>query len=93
MNDFTKDDYDQLVKFYKEKSLELEYQYLVLQLNNKKEVAKAAEDARQESYKIFSEQLGDQKATIETLGLKLEKVNAAYNVLYTKHNKKDKIKK
>ena len=36
MEDLTKDDLVQLVSFYKNKSVELEFSYLMLQINNKK---------------------------------------------------------
>ena len=36
MEDLTKDDFVQLLNFYKNKSVELEFSYLMLQINNKK---------------------------------------------------------
>jgi len=36
VEDLTKDDLVQLVSFYKNKSVELEFSYLMLQINNKK---------------------------------------------------------
>jgi hypothetical protein len=36
VEDLTKDDFVQLLNFYKNKSVELEFSYLMLQINNKK---------------------------------------------------------
>jgi hypothetical protein len=44
MNDFTKEELVQILNFYKNKSIELEFSFLALQLNNKKEITKKEEE-------------------------------------------------
>ena len=80
MEDLTKEDLKELIIFYKNKSIDLEFSFLVLQLNNKKELQKQKEDSNSR-YKKLEDVLTEQNKqniknftkTIEDLKLEIEK--------------------
>jgi hypothetical protein len=74
MNDFTKEELVQILNFYKNKSIELEFSFLALQLNSKKEITKKEEEFKK-ILELKEEQYNVNLASFKLLVEKLKEQN------------------
>lgn len=83
MDNLSKDDLTQLIKFYKDKCSDLEMQYLVLQINHKYQLAKKIEE---EKNKV----LNDSNIALSKLNEQLYKLQKKYDTDIKKVNQTKK---
>jgi hypothetical protein len=74
MQDLTKEELIQILNFYKNKSIELEFSFLVLQLNSKKEITKKEEEFKK-ILELKEEQYNVNLASFKLLVEKLKEQN------------------
>jgi hypothetical protein len=86
MSDLTPQDYSELIRYYKNKVADLELQYLVLQINNKKDFASKIQEHEKNLNDKFQKELGLAHTRIESL----EKTIIKLNKIESSKNKKKK---
>jgi hypothetical protein len=87
MNDFTKEELVQILNFYKNKSIELEFSFLALQLNSKKEITKKEEEFKK-ILELKEEQYNVNLTSFKLLVEKLKKENNKKTKTANVENKK-----
>ena len=87
MSELNKNDFEQIITYYKNKSVELEFQFLILQLNSKKELNDTVSEEVKKAVSDFSEKYSQSLSTIEALKKSLKIVNDKYAALDKKHLK------
>ncbi len=70
MDDLSIQDYNSLITFYKNKNADLELQYLLLQINSKKETHNMLEQQKKELNEKFTKELSE----ISTKNVDLQKM-------------------
>ena len=84
MEDLSIEDYNSLITFYKNKSADIELQYLLLQINSKKEKYHALEQQKKELNEKFTKELSE----ISTKNADLQKMIIRQEKQIDKTNKK-----
>jgi hypothetical protein len=93
MDSLSVQDYINLITFYKNKSADLELQYLLLQINSKKESQILLENQKKELDANYGKELSiahTRVAQLDQTILKLNKNSTKNNKIETKNNKKEK---
>ena len=87
MQDLTKEEIVQLLNFYKNKSIETEFSFLLLQINSKKEITKKEEEFKK-ILELKEEQYNVNLASFKLLIEKLKKPNNKKTKTTNVENKK-----
>ena len=87
MENLSKDEIVQILNFYKNKSVELEFSFLVLQINHRKELAKQKEINDSEYKKLQDTLIEQNEQNIKNFNKKIEDLK-----LQIEKNKKTKTK-
>jgi hypothetical protein len=83
----TSEDYGLLINYYKNKSQETEFNFLLLQINSKKELQQTVSQKTKEAILEMSEQYSQSLSTIEALRKSLKIVNDKHAELDRKYLK------
>ena len=90
MSDLEKEDLSQLIKFYKDKSSDLEFQYLILQLQSKKETKKTVDESVKAALVEKSKKHDESLFQIDKLNKTITELNLRHSLLSAKYEKLNK---
>jgi uncharacterized membrane-anchored protein YhcB (DUF1043 family) len=92
MEDLTKEEVIQLIDFYKNKTVELEFSYLMLQINNKRELKKQKE-LNDSAYKKLQNTLTEQnEQNVENFNKTIEYLKSEIKKCKNKKTKTQNVK-
>ena len=90
MSQLEKEDLVQIVKFYKDKVSELEFQYLALQLESKKETKIAIDESVKAALVEKSKKHDESLFQIDKLNKTVTELNLRHSLLHAKYEKLNK---